>query len=100
MNWFIRILGLIGTAALGYASVFIVYAIGLTLMVTLPADQYLHAFKVLFFGGGLICVLVGAGLGVMRFFTGGLWRTVFTWLPVLLPAVYCCVVMTYFALLG
>lgn len=100
MNWFMRILGLIGTAALGYASVFIIYVIGLYAFNLSPADEHLYAFKTLFFGGGLMSVIIGTGLGVMRFFTAGLWRILFIWIPVLLPLIYCIYMMVYFSLNG
>ena len=100
MNWFMRILGLIGTAALGYASVFLIFVAGLYLNDTLPEDQHIHAFRTLFFGGGLMSVIIGTGLGVLRFFTSGALRVLFIWIPVLLPVIYCIYMMVYFSVNG
>lgn len=89
------------SAALGYASVFLVMAIALQTGVidALPADQYLYDFKMAYFGGGLMSAILGTGLGVISFFTNGRMRTALLLLPLLMPLLYSLIVLGYFSAL-
>ena len=90
-----RILGFLVMAALGYASVFLILALGLQteILETLPADAYLPMFRTLYFGGGLIACILATGIGIMAFFCEGIPGRLLFWLPFYGPAVYCLAIL-------
>ncbi len=96
MYWLTRTLGFIGMALLGWAGIFIVYAIGLILAGHLPPDAQLYSFKISYFGYGAMACLAGIVLGLPSFFTQGRLRLFFLLLPCVLPVLYCAAVMVYF----
>jgi hypothetical protein len=100
MYWLMRALGFIGMSLLGWAGIFVVYAIGLTIVGHLPADQRLYDFKIAFFGYGVLACIIGIFLGLPSFFKQGGTRLFFLALPCLLPVLYCTGVMIYFAVNG
>ena len=101
MNIAIHILKFLALAVLGYGSVFLIMtgALELGLIDSLPADEHLNNFRLVYLGGGLFACLAGTLLGVISFFTRGRLSTIFLLLPFLFPALYSIVVLTYFSLL-
>lgn len=93
-----RIFRFIALVILGYAGIFIVYVIALNLADHLPDDAHLYNFRLAYFGGGLMALILGTALGVVSFFTTGRIGRIFLFLPCLTPIVYSAAIMMYFLL--
>ncbi|MDB5492140.1 MAG: hypothetical protein JWO78_1989 [Micavibrio sp.] len=96
MYWLMRILSFVGMLALGWAGIFIVFALGPTFHDRLGEAEfqhYTHAFTVY----GPLAFLVGAFAGLGSFATQGRTRLFFLLLPVVLPVLTCIAVMVYFS---
>jgi hypothetical protein len=101
MSTAIHILKFLISAALGYGSIFLIVAGALQLGIidSLPADEHLNNFRLAYMGGGLFVSIAGTLLGVSSFFMKGRSSTLFLLMPLLAPALYSIVVLTYFSTL-
>lgn len=101
MSTAIHILKFLASAALGYGSVLLIMpgALQLGIIDSLPADEHLNSFRLAYLGGGLFVSIAGTVLGVFSFFMKGRSSTIFLLMPLLAPALYSIVVLSYFSTL-
>lgn len=102
MNIVMHILKFVFVAALGLVSIPVVMlgALQFGLIAGLPSDEHLYHFQLIYLGGGMMALILSCLIGAASFFTVGRTSTTFLLLPLMIPAMYCAVVLTYFSMLG
>lgn len=99
MDTVIRIFGFVALAVLGYASIFMVFILGLQIGViaSLP-DEHIGAFNFGFFGGSAWACILGTLLGLGTFFISNerAARILF-FMPLAVPMIYALAALIHYA---